>query len=118
MRLPCASLAIAGALVLLAPASAHDSWISHRALRPAAGEWCCGDGDCGIIDRGAVHATPAGYRIDGFMTIFGTAAGDVRVELHETVPYSQAQPSPDGEFWRCKRTDGTRRCFFAPPPSD
>src|SRR5262245_61926059 len=25
--------------------------------------------------------------------------------------------SPDGEFWRCKRPDGSRRCFFAPPPS-
>jgi hypothetical protein len=34
----------------------------------------------------------------------------------EFVPMSEAQPSPDGAYWRCKRPDGTRRCFFAPPP--
>ena len=35
----------------------------------------------------------------------------------DSVPFNEAQPSPDGEFWRCKRPDGTRRCFFAPPPA-
>ena len=35
----------------------------------------------------------------------------------EKIPFSEAQPSPDGAFWRCKRPDGTRRCFFAPPPA-
>jgi hypothetical protein len=35
---------------------------------------------------------------------------------NEMVPFSEAQPSPDGAFWRCKRPDGSRRCFFAPPP--
>lgn len=115
MRL--AALAIAAAL-LLAPAAAHDSWISHQALRNAAGEWCCGEGDCGIVDRAAVKEVAGGYRIDGFMTILGAGeAGNVRVELHELVPYGEAQPSPDGEFWRCKRPDGSRRCFFAPPPN-
>ena len=34
----------------------------------------------------------------------------------EKVPFTEAQPSPDGAFWRCKRPDGSRRCFFAPPP--
>jgi hypothetical protein len=34
----------------------------------------------------------------------------------EMVPFSEAQPSPDGAFWRCRRPDGSRRCFFAPPP--
>jgi hypothetical protein len=34
------------------------------------------------------------------------------------VPFNEAQPSPDGEYWRCKRPDGSRRCFFAPPPTD
>ena len=32
------------------------------------------------------------------------------------LPYSQSLPSPDGAYWRCKRPDGTPRCFFAPPP--
>jgi hypothetical protein len=34
----------------------------------------------------------------------------------ELVPFKETQPSPDGAYWRCKRPDGTRRCFFAPPP--
>ena len=34
----------------------------------------------------------------------------------ELVPFSEAQPSPDGACRRCKRADGSRRCFFAPPP--
>jgi len=35
----------------------------------------------------------------------------------ETVPFNEAQPSPDGAYWRCRRNDGSRRCFFAPPQS-
>lgn len=81
---------------------AHDSWISRGALRNAAGEWCCGEGDCFIIPSRQVSVRPAGYRLPG----------------GEMVPFSEAQPSPDGEFWRCKRPDGSRRCFFAPPPTD
>ncbi len=114
--LPLLTLALAGAF-LVAPSYAHDSWLSRNSLRNAAGEWCCGEGDCGIVDRGAVKTTFAGYRIDGFMTI-GEGPGAIRVELHELVPFSEAQPSPDGEFWRCRRPDGSRRCFFAPPPSN
>ena len=34
----------------------------------------------------------------------------------ETVPFSEALPSPDGHFWRCQ-WGGSRKCFFAPPPS-
>jgi hypothetical protein len=30
------------------------------------------------------------------------------------VPYQEAQPSPDGHYWRCA-WGGTRKCFFAPP---
>lgn len=113
MRLPLAALALAS---VITSASAHDSWISRGALRNGAGEWCCGEGDCGLVDRGAVKTTFAGYRIDGFVTI-GDGPGAIRTEIHELVPFSEAQPSPDGEYWRCKRPDGTRRCFFAPPPA-
>ena len=35
----------------------------------------------------------------------------------ELVPFGEAQPSPDGAYWRCQRPDGSRRCFFAPPPN-
>jgi hypothetical protein len=48
--------------------------------------------------------------------IHGPLAG-IGPSMYESVPFAEAQPSPDGEFWRCKRPDGSRRCFFAPPPS-
>ncbi len=95
-------LVVSSVLVTATHALAHDSWISRGALRNAAGEWCCGEGDCFVIPSTAVASTAAGYRLSN----------------GETVPYSEAQPSPDGAFWRCKRPDGSRRCFFAPPPTD
>lgn len=91
-------------LVLLAVADttfAHDSWISRGGHRNAAGEWCCGEGDCFVIPGEQVQMTGEGY------IIFGA----------ERIPFTETQPSPDGAFWRCKRPDGTRRCFFAPPPA-
>jgi hypothetical protein len=99
-----ARLFVTAAVLLIAvPSFAHDSWISRGALRNAAGEWCCGEGDCFIVPGNQVNSTPAGYRL---------------LLNGEMVPYSEAQPSPDGEFWRCKRPDGSRRCFFAPPATD
>jgi hypothetical protein len=87
-------------IVASAPdASAHDSWISRGAHKNAAGEWCCGEGDCFMIPSEQVHVGSGGYSLYGV----------------ETVPFNEAQPSPDGAYWRCKRPDGTRRCFFAPP---
>jgi hypothetical protein len=94
---------LAGAvLVIASDALAHDSWISRGGLRNPAGEWCCGEGDCFVVPNAQVSISTAGYRL------FST----------ETVPFSEVQPSPDGAYWRCKRPDGTRRCFFAPPPTD
>jgi hypothetical protein len=90
---------------------AHDSWISHGKHRNAAGEWCCGAGDCFIVPKERVMMTGEGY-----VVIQGPLAG-VGPQFHEVVPFSEAQPSPDGEFWRCRRPNGSRRCFFAPPPS-
>lgn len=84
-------------------ALAHDqaSWILRGGLKNAAGEWCCGEGDCFAIPSEQVSVSRTGYRLYGL----------------ETVPFNEAQPSPDGVYWRCKRPDGTRRCFFAPPAS-
>jgi hypothetical protein len=90
---------------------AHDSWISRGNHRNAAGEWCCGAGDCFIVPKERVMMTGEGY-----VVIQGPLAG-VGPQFHEAVPFSEAQPSPDGEFWRCRRPNGSRRCFFAPPPS-
>lgn len=94
---------------LIAPAWAHDSWISRGALRNAAGEWCCGDNDCFMVPRDKVKLTFGGYVITGTQVTSGAEKN-----YSETVPFSEAQPSPDGEFWRCKRPDGSRRCFFSP----
>lgn len=100
--------------VQVTPARGHDSWISSGQLRNQAGEWCCGVGDCGIFDDGAVRPAVGGYAIDGFETIEGTAA---RVYVKETVPQSEVMPSQNGRFVRCHHPDGNRRCFFAPPPN-
>jgi hypothetical protein len=95
--LPFLLLLGAGALIASA-ALAHDSWIARGQLKNAAGEWCCGEGDCFVMEQ--VRETGAGYLLTN----------------GELVPFTEVQPSPDGAFWRCKRPDGTRRCFFAPPP--
>jgi hypothetical protein len=89
-------------LILTSAASAHDSWISNGGHRNSAGEWCCGEGDCFVVKGVKSVSLPGpGYRLPS----------------GEFVPQAEAQPSPDGLFWRCKRPDGTRRCFFAPPPN-
>jgi hypothetical protein len=99
VRFLCLSVLVL-VLVLASPAPAHESWISRGGHKNGAGEWCCGEGDCFVIPQTSVSMTAEGYRLFGI----------------ETVPFTEAQPSPDGAFWRCKRPDGTRRCFFAPPP--
>ena len=104
-------LPLALVLVLTAPALGHDSWISKGGHRNAAGEWCCGEGDCFVVPKERVLTNDQGY-----IVIHGPLAG-IGPPDNEFVPYAEAQPSPDGEFWRCKRPDGSRRCFFAPPPS-
>lgn len=98
-RIGIVSVALIG-LTTIANCYAHDSWISRGQLRNSAGEWCCGEGDCFVVPQTSVEMTGFGYRLFGI----------------ENVPFSETQPSPDGAFWRCKRPDGSRRCFFAPPP--
>jgi hypothetical protein len=39
----------------------HDSWISRGNHRNAAGEWCCGAGDCFIVPKERVMMTGEGY---------------------------------------------------------
>ena len=96
------SLVFLTLLLVSTDISAHDSWISRGGHRNGAGEWCCGEGDCFVFPSEGVQLRTDGYHL---------------IELNETVPFSEAQPSPDGAYWRCKRPDGSRRCFFAPPPN-
>ena len=95
-------LTAAALLTLGSIAYAHNHWINRGGYRNVAGEWCCGEGDCFSIPGERVAITTVGYELR---------------DLNEIVPFAEAQPSPDGAYWRCKRPDGSRRCFFAPPPS-
>ena len=105
-----ARLFVVSAILLFASdVIAHDSWISRGAHRNTAGEWCCGDGDCFVVAPERIVVTAGGYAIVG-----QTAGVGDSIPL-EVIPFSEAQPSQDGQFWRCKRPDGSRRCFFAPP---
>jgi hypothetical protein len=103
-------------------ALAHDAWISRGHYRNPAGEWCCGAEDCGVVASNAVTPEKGGYSLRGDVTYGAAVTGSPadgptwHEQVNEMVPYSQSLPSPDGAFWRCKRPDGSPRCFFAPPP--
>ena len=103
-------------------AFSHDIWINRGSFKNPAGEWCCGAEDCGVVSPKAVHAVRGGYSIAGTVTYGEAITGNAldgpttQDNVKEVIPYSQALPSPDGAYWRCKRPDGTPRCFFAPPP--
>lgn len=115
------SLLVLVPLLFGSAAHAHDVWISRGGYKNAAGEWCCGAKDCGVVARNAVKAGSDGYSLRGAVTygmgVTGNEAdGPTRQEnVNEVVPYSQSLPSPDGAYWRCKRPDGSPRCFFVPP---
>jgi hypothetical protein len=82
----------------LTTAALSHEWISKQ--RNAMGEMCCGEGDCFMVQP--VRVTDRGYFLPAY---------------NEVVPFNETLPSLDGAYWRCKRPDGSRRCFFAPPPS-
>ena len=75
-------------------------WIQRGGYKNGLGELCCGERDCAELPDGEVVATAAGYRLK--------SSGQV-------IPYYQAQPSPDGRYWKCV-WGGQIKCFFAPPP--
>jgi hypothetical protein len=77
------------------------AWIATgRYVSPIDGQHCCGEHDCFEIQNEQVRSTGSGYLL---------------IHLNEIVPFREAQPSKDGNYWRCKKPDGSRRCFFAPP---
>ena len=88
-------------LAFSAPTAAHDFWINHSGYKSPTGEHCCGNNDCFSFKPEDVKITAAGYSLPS----------------GEVVPFSEAQQSEDGAYWRCKRYDGSRRCFFAPQPA-
>lgn len=96
---------------LAIPATAHESWINRSRAKSAAGELCCGDNDCFVVPAEHVWAAPDGYHVALRL------AADGQTYAIEVVPFSDAQPAPDGQYWRCRKPTGERRCFFAPMPS-
>lgn len=110
---------LAGAVIILALTKAHAhgpaQWIQDGNYKNGADELCCGERDCGELVAGKVVAYADGYHVDAIFRITTTTGTIIDEEVHETVPYSQSTPSPDGVYWRC-RWGGERKCFFAPPP--
>jgi hypothetical protein len=113
-----AVLAFAAGLALLAgPAAAHDHWINGgHYVSPIDGSHCCGEADCVPVDPDYVFEASGGFALHGPVT-YGSGEGALTQLLDETVPAAEVQASRDGQYWRCRKPDGSRRCFFAPPPS-
>ena len=88
-------LAIAFVLLSTTQAFAHGdaSWIMNN---PAT-SYCCGPNDCGPVRRDEVKVTREGY-----------------VYANQVIPFAEAMPSIDDQFWVCRLPDGVVRCFFAP----
>jgi hypothetical protein len=107
MRVLLAALA---ATALLAPALSHESSIGPGGDRNAAGEGCCEQRDCAIVPKRDVIAEGQWYTL-----LVRDRNGTP--EIWETIPLAEARPSPDGEYRRCARADGSRQCFFAPRAS-
>ncbi len=108
------ALLLFGALIALPSTShAHDSWINWGGYKGIDGTHCCGENDCEEVPSEAVHVTPGGYALS-YRSRF-TDLGKP-LDIAETVPFAQTQASEDGKYWRCRRYDNTRRCFFAGQP--
>lgn len=102
-------------LALIGPAFAHGSaeWIARGAYTsPVDGQHCCGVHDCAEVPPEFVHEVVGGFSVRGPVNYFG-----VFYNVNEVVPHREVQPSKDGGWWRCKKGNGDRRCFFGPPPA-
>lgn len=93
---------VIGGMVIANRAYGHDFWINNSNYKSlSTGEHCCGENDCQPLAIGEVARVEGGWLIK--------ATG-------ETIPDADTQMSEDPMFWRCKRYDGSRRCFFRPAP--
>ena len=73
------ALVFASLALVIPDTLAHDSWISRGGHRNAAGEWCCGEGDCFVVPKERVMMTGEGYVI-----IHGPLAG-IGPSMYEAV---------------------------------
>ena len=99
-RVALSAASLMSAIVLAAPALAHDApsgWIYPLE--------CCSNYDCREVEKAEVEEGPLGYVI--------RTTGEV-------IPMTDAKVkmSPDGEFHWCSRggkQDGATICLFVPP---
>jgi hypothetical protein len=56
------------------------------------------------------------HHLKGVVKIEPPGEADTFGPVDEVTPFSETQTSPDGTYRRCKYPNGTRHCFFAPPP--
>lgn len=120
--------------ILSGVALSHDSqgdsnWISKKPYHsPVDGSHCCSKDDCTIVDVAIIQEKGGGYEVRGPVVYYkhqlmGSPGNyfwvgkPYLIDVDEVVPYNQVQVSEDGNYWRCKRANGERRCFFAPPTS-
>jgi hypothetical protein len=105
------ALLATGVLLLLA----HDkygnpNWIAQGHYRsPIDGSHCCGQADCFQLDPDEIRHITGGQE-PGYVWRTKVNGG-----FHqEFIPQKEAQASLDGNYWRCRKPDGSRRCFFSP----
>ena len=92
------------AIVISSLAHAHDRWANGEPVPKGIKSACCGPNDVHHLSADQVHATPAGWRVEGYPDV---------------IPMGTEQPSPDGEYWIFYQTfqDGEVSkvfCFFVP----
>jgi hypothetical protein len=89
-------------LLLVVSAGAHDNpedWIGQERRTNAAGQLCCGRGDCFPFEAKQMITTPAGVAFPD--------------EPENIIPFDKFAPSMDRFHWRC-RWGGETKCVFAP----
>jgi len=112
-------IAICCSILLSSYAFPHGpaQWIADEHAKGIDGSLCCGEQDCGWISQRDVTATDQGYHIHGLVHVVPPSGQAFTYYVEEVVPYSEAQPSPTGDYWRCSwPTQADRKCMFAPPP--
>jgi hypothetical protein len=106
-RLKRSAAAVATLVALAAPASAHTQWANGDPVPSWVRAICCGPNDVHHLRPDQVSLRGDGYHIEGYP---------------EAIPESNAQPSPDGEYWAFYRAVSTDAgvsysnvyCFFTP----
>jgi hypothetical protein len=107
--------ACAAALLICAPARAHDFWDNGEPVDPVTKAKCCGKNDCRSIDPAEAQEADGGWHVRDAHGVW------------RFLTFDRVQPSPDGKFHVCEwgaldayssevstTTPGRIKCFFAP----